>query len=103
AEHQLRDDVVTRTNGITFATSGERGSCRSGKRTLESFERGNRLNMPVGLSSGHMQSVNQALLDIPDMSRSRSSSTSSQSIPESGYSTDLSGMFTTPRPIVTRG
>jgi len=99
AEHEHHDDFVARTSGLTFATSGERGSCPSGGngrgiRSLESFERGSRLNLGPN--------INQGLLDIPDLSRSRSSSTSSQSIPESGYSTDLSTMFTT-RPIVTRG
>jgi len=101
-EHEYYEDPATRTGGLTFATSGERGSCCSGAsrraiHSLESFERGNRLDLS---SSGHMPIGNRGLLDIPDLSRSRSSSTSSQSVPESGYSTDLSTMYTTPRPIV---
>jgi hypothetical protein len=105
AEHERHEDFAAKTGGVTFATSGERGSCcsgtsRRGIRSLESFERGSRLNLPVGPSSRHVPGVNQGLLDIPDLSRSRSSSTSSKSIPESGYNTDLSTMFTTPRHLV---
>lgn len=107
AEHEHRGDHEAGTGGLTFATSGERGSCCSGAsrrviRSLKSFEQGGRLDFsPMGSSSGHMPNGNRGLLDIPDLSRSRSSSTSSQSAPGSGYSTDLSTMFTTPRPIVS--
>jgi hypothetical protein len=107
AEHEHRGDLEARTGGVTFATSGERGSCCSGarrrvNRSLESFERGGRLDLSRGASSPrHLINGNRGLLDIPDLSRSRSSSTSSQSVPESGYSTDLSTMFTTPRPVVS--
>jgi hypothetical protein len=101
AEHDHHRDAVARPCGLTFATSTERGSCCSGAgrrvvRSLESFERGSRLALsPVGPTSGNMPNGNGGLLDIPDLSRSRSSSTS-----ESGYSTDLSTMFTTPRMII---
>ena len=99
------DDIGIRIGGVRFATSGERGSCclaANGRavRSLESFERGSRFDLSAGLSSAR---VNQGLLDIPDMSRSRSSSNSSQSVPESGYSSDLSTMFPTPRSNMSRG
>lgn len=108
AEHDYHEDFAAKTGGLTFATSGERGSCCLGAsrrdiRSLESFERGSRLNLPVGPSSRHVPGVNQGLLDIPDLSRSRSSSTSSKSLPESGYNTDLSTMFITPRHLVRNG
>jgi hypothetical protein len=106
AEHEHHGDVAARTGGLTFATSGERGSCCSGarrraQRSLESFERG-RMDLPlVGPPSRHLPSSNRGLLDIPDLSRSRSSSASSQSVPEPGYATHLSTMFP-PRPILSR-
>lgn len=101
AEHEHHHDLAAKAHGLTFATSTERGSCCSGAssrviRSLESFERGGRLDLSVRTSSGDMSNGNRGLLDIPDISRSRSSSTS-----ESGYSTDLSTMFTTPRPAVS--
>lgn len=90
--------------GLTFATSGERGACCSGavRKAARSLVTSN----GQGGSRGDIPFSRMPIenyLTIPDTSRSRSSSTSSQSVSESPYSPDFLAMFATPRPTLPTG
>lgn len=100
------NQVRTNTsNGSTFTTSGERVSCCPGaimRAASQSNFHGSAFISPIlGPSSRRMSSGSTDYLHIPDISRSRASSTSSsQSAP---LSADFATMFgATPRPVFTR-
>ena len=94
------------SNNSTFTTSGERISCCSGAvmraAAQSSFHSSAFIPPTSGPSSRRMSSGSVDYLRIPDVSRSRASSTSSsQSAPLSAA--DFATMFgATPRPVFTR-
>lgn len=103
-EHETNPSMgVVQGSSTTFATSRERGACCSGgmkqaTRSLESFELQASRNDPQG---SHRRMSHGTYLEIPDVHRNRSSSTSSHAPPI--YPMDSHHLFATPRPQLPKG